>query len=60
MPHSGSVMFSSATSGTLMVMGGSVGVELAGSFVLVLTIGPHTIETTQTVDMEAAGWLGSW
>ena len=60
MPHSGSVMFESATFGTLMAMGVNVGVESTGSSVLVLITGPHTIGMTQTVEVEAAGWLGSW
>jgi hypothetical protein len=59
LPHSGSVMFEFAISGTLMEMGGSVVGVWGENSVLVQTTGQRTIETTQIAEVEAAKWLGN-
>ncbi len=49
---------SSAISGILMVMKASVVEELAGNYVLVQMIGPHTTGMTQMREVEAVRWHG--
>lgn len=56
---SGSVMSSSATSGTPMVTEDSVGEGWGGHSVLVQTTGLRTTGMTQTAEEEAAEWPGN-